>query len=116
MSFKPLSDRVLVRPDAPLKVSRGGIIIPDSAQKKTGFGTIVAMGEGMRTKDGGRWPMPDVAIGARVVYAHSEDWPTIKIDGEELLQLREEAILAEIPVEPTPAAHEHHPHGHHHHH
>ena len=40
MSFKPLSDRVLVRPDAPLKVSRGGIIIPDSAQKKPTEGVV----------------------------------------------------------------------------
>jgi chaperonin GroES len=94
MKIQPLNDRVLVRRVAEDNKIRGGIIIPDTAKEKPMQGEVVATGPGERQKEGGRRPM-SVKEGDRVLfgkYSGSE----IKVDGEELLLVREEEILAII--------------------
>ena len=94
MAFRPLHDRVLVkRVDSEAKTA-GGIIIPDTAQEKPMEGEVVAVGPGARDEDGKLHPL-GVKAGDRVLfgkYSGSE----IKIEGEELLILREEEILAKL--------------------
>ena len=90
-NIKPLKDRVLVKRIEEGEQIRGGIIIPDSAKEKPQEGEVIAAGEGKFTKDGSRQAM-DVKVGDRVLfgkYTSSE----IRIDGEELLILREDEIL-----------------------
>ena len=92
-NLRPMGDRVFIKPDEPVE-KIGSIFIPQTARQKTGTGTIVAMGPGMLRKDGGRWPMPDVPVGARVIYDADSPWPRVKLGGEEFLQLRDDAVLA----------------------
>lgn len=89
-----LGDRILVRADKAEGRSKGGIWIPDNAKKPTGTGVVARIGPGMRTKDGKRWPMPDVTVGDRVIYDAFEPWPKIKLGDVEYLQLRGDAVLA----------------------
>jgi len=92
MKIVPLYDHVLVkRLDAEAK-TKGGIILPDSAKEKPKEGKIMAVGTGKLQDDGGRSALT-VKVGDRVLftsYAGSE----IKVDGEELIVMKEEDILA----------------------
>jgi chaperonin GroES len=93
-NIRPLQDRVIVRRIEEGEQVRGGIIIPDSAKEKPQEGEVVAAGEGKYKDDGTRQPL-DVKPGDRVLfgkYSGSE----IKIDGEELLIMREDEILGVI--------------------
>ena len=93
-NIKPLHDRVIVKRIDEGEQVRGGIIIPDSAKEKPQEGEVIAVGEGKYLKDGRRQAL-DVKAGDRVLfgkYSSSE----IKIDGEELLILREDEILGII--------------------
>ena len=93
-NIKPLHDRVIVRRIEEGEQVRGGIIIPDSAKEKPMEGEVVAVGEGKYRDDGTRQPL-DVKKGDRVLfgkYSGSE----IKLDGEELLIMREDEILGII--------------------
>jgi chaperonin GroES len=93
VNLTPLHDRVIVRRIEEKETQKGGIIIPDSAKEKPQEGEVIAVGAGKREK-GERVPL-DVKEGDRVLfgkYSGSE----IKIDGEELLILREEEILAKL--------------------
>ena len=93
-NIRPLHDRVIVKRVEEGEQVRGGIIIPDSAKEKPQEGEVVAAGEGKYRKDGTRQPL-DVKAGDRVLfgkYSSSE----IKIDGEELLIMREDEILGII--------------------
>ncbi|MEO6390841.1 MAG: co-chaperone GroES [Pyrinomonadaceae bacterium] len=93
-SIKPLHDRVIVRRIQEGEQVRGGIIIPDSAKEKPQEGEVVAVGEGKYREDGTRQTL-DVRAGDRVLfgkYSGSE----IKIDGEELMIMREDEILGII--------------------
>jgi chaperonin GroES len=92
--IQPLHDRVIVRRIEESEQVRGGIIIPDSAKEKPQEGEVVAVGEGKYKRDGSRQAL-DVKPGDHVLfgkYSSSE----IKIDGEELLIMREEEILGII--------------------
>jgi len=92
MKLKPLSDRVLVRRIEPEEKSAGGLIIPDTAKEKPQIGEIVATGEGKFLETGTQQPL-DVKTGDRVLfgkYSGSE----VTIDGEQLLIMREDEILA----------------------
>ncbi len=91
MAFRPLHDRVVVRPlDAEEKTS-GGIIIPGTAQEKPQEGKVVAVGPGARREDGSIAKL-DVKVGDRVLYGK---WSgtEIKIKGEELMIMKESDIL-----------------------
>jgi chaperonin GroES len=93
-NITPLHDRVIVRRIEEGEQVRGGIIIPDTAKEKPQEGEVVAAGEGKYKEDGTRQPL-DVKRGDRVLfgkYSGSE----IKIDGEELLIMREDEILGII--------------------
>ena len=93
-SIRPLHDRVIVKRVEEGEQVRGGIIIPDSAKEKPQEGEVVAAGEGKYRKDGTRQAL-DVKAGDRVLfgkYSSSE----VKIDGEELLIMREDEILGII--------------------
>ena len=90
-NIRPLHDRVIVKRIEEGEQMRGGIIIPDTAKEKPQEGEVVAAGEGKYIEDGTRQPL-DVKQGDRVLfgkYSGSE----IKIDGEELLIMREDEIL-----------------------
>jgi chaperonin GroES len=93
-NIKPLHDRVIVKRIEEGEQVRGGIIIPDSAKEKPQEGEVIAVGEGKYREDGSRQTL-DVQAGDRVLfgkYSSSE----IKIDGEELLIMREDEILGII--------------------
>jgi chaperonin GroES len=93
-NIKPLHDRVIVKRIEEGEQVRGGIIIPDSAKEKPQEGEVIAVGEGKYREDGTRQAL-DVKAGDRVLfgkYSSSE----IKIDGEELLIMREDEILGII--------------------
>ena len=90
----PLHDRLIVRRIEEGEQIRGGIIIPDSAKEKPQEGEVIAAGEGKYKEDGTRQPL-DVKQGDRVLfgkYSSSE----IKIDGEDLLIMREDEVLGII--------------------
>jgi chaperonin GroES len=91
MKFRPLHDRVVVkRIDAEAK-SAGGIIIPDTAKEKPSQGEIIAVGPGARDETGKLIPI-DVKVGDRVLFGK---WSgtEVKIDGEELLIMKESDIM-----------------------
>ncbi len=91
MGFRPLHDRVLVRRTDSDEVSAGGIIIPDTAREKPMEGEVMAVGPGARDDRGAVQPL-DVAKGDRVLFGK---WSgtEIKIDGEELLVMKESDIM-----------------------
>ncbi len=91
MSFRPLHDRVLIRRLEEDTKTPGGIIIPDSAQEKPQQGEVVAVGPGVRKEDGTIVPL-DVAEGDVVLFGK---WSgtEVKVDGEELIIMKESDIL-----------------------
>ena len=94
MKFRPLHDRVVVRRlDAEEKTS-GGIIIPDTAKEKPMEGEIIAAGPGARNEQGALVPL-DVKAGDRVLFGK---WSgtEVKIDGEDLLIMKESDIMGII--------------------
>ena len=92
LKLKPLGDRLVVKPIEQEEVSRGGILLPDTAKEKPQEGKVLAVGPGRLTDDGNRLPM-DVKVGDVVVYA-KYGGTEIKVDEEELMILRESDILA----------------------
>jgi chaperonin GroES len=98
LSLRPLSDRVVVRQLEPEAISKGGIVIPDSASEKPNQGKVLAVGPGIRLKNGKVSPVA-VQVGDIVLfgkYASNE----IEINGEEALILKESDLLA-IITKPT---------------
>jgi len=94
MKIKPLHDRVIVKRIEEESTSAGGIIIPDSAKEKPAQGEIIAVGDGKITEDGKVLPL-NVKAGDRILfskYAGTE----VKIEGEELLIMREDDVLGII--------------------
>ncbi|HYN86789.1 MAG TPA: co-chaperone GroES [Pyrinomonadaceae bacterium] len=93
-NIRPLHDRVIVRRIEETEQVRGGIIIPDTAKEKPQEGEVIAVGEGKRKDDGTRQAL-DVRPGDRVIfgkYSGSE----IKVDGEELLIMKEDELYGVI--------------------
>lgn len=97
MNLKPLSDRVVVRRVDSESVTKGGIFIPDAATEKADQGRVLAVGPGKRNKEGQVVAL-DVAVNDRVLFGKFAG-QTVKVDGEELLILKEEDILAVIQGE-----------------
>lgn len=91
MKIRPLHDRVVVKRLEEERTSKGGIIIPDSATEKPIQGEVVAVGNGRVTKDGKVLAL-DVKPGDRVLFT-KYGGTEVKIDGVELLVLREEDIM-----------------------
>ena len=99
MAFRPLHDRILVRRIDAEEKTAGGIIIPDTAKEKPQEGEIVAVGPGARD-EAGRINALDVKAGDRVLFGK---WSgtEVKIDGEELLIMKESDIMGIIEGSPA---------------
>ena len=94
MKFRPLHDRVVVKRVEEDTKSKGGIIIPDTAQEKPMQGTVIAVGAGARDESGKIVPL-DVKAGETVLFGK---WSgtEVKIDGEDLLIMKESDIMGVI--------------------
>jgi chaperonin GroES len=94
VNFRPLHDRVLVRRVTQDEKSAGGIIIPDAAQEKPQEGEVVSVGGGRISDDGSVHPL-DVSAGDMILFGK---WSgtEVKIDGEELLIMKESDVLGII--------------------
>jgi len=90
--LEPLADRLVVRPVAREEVTKGGIVLPDTAREKPQEGEVIAVGKGRLTEDGKYIPL-EVKVGDVVLYAMYSG-TEIKVDGEELMILREGDVLA----------------------
>ena len=93
-SFRPLHDRVVVKRVKEEEKTKGGIIIPETAQEKPQEGEVIAVGPGARDEDGERVEM-DVSVGDRILFGK---WSgtEVKIDGEDLLIMKESDIMGVI--------------------
>jgi len=92
MKVRPLHDRLLVRRIEEKEQVKGAIIIPDSAKEKPQEGEVIAVGNGKILESGTKLEM-DVKVGDKVLFGKYSG-TDIKIDGEEMLILREEDVLA----------------------
>jgi len=90
--IEPLGDRVVIKPTPKEEVSRGGIVLPDTAKEKPQEGKIIAAGPGRLTEDGKRIAM-EVKKGDKVIYSKYAG-TEFKLDDEELVIMREGDILA----------------------
>jgi chaperonin GroES len=91
MKLQPLGDRLVVKAIEAEQTTASGLVLPDTAQEKPSRGTVVAVGEG-RYEDGKRIPL-DVAVGDEVIYS-KYGGTEVKVDGEDLIILREADVLA----------------------
>jgi chaperonin GroES len=94
MKLKPLNDRVVVRRTEEEQKTAGGIIIPDTAKEKPIQGEVISVGSGKLMEDGTRRPL-DVKAGDSVLFSKYAG-TDIKVEGEELLIMREDDILAVV--------------------
>ena len=92
VKLQPLADRLVVKPIEREEVTKGGIVIPDTAKEKPQEGEVLAVGPGRLSDDGKRIAM-EVKVGDTVIYA-KYGGTEIKIEDEELVILRESDILA----------------------
>ncbi len=94
MKFRPLQDRVVIRRVGDDEKTPGGIIIPESAREKPMQGEVIAVGSGARDESGKIVPL-DVKVGQRILFGK---WSgtEVKIDGEELLIMKESDIMGII--------------------
>ena len=94
MSVRPLHDRIIVRRHEEGEQNSGGIIIPDTAKENPQRGTVIAVGSGT-VKDGGTRVPLDVKAGDVILFGKYTS-QEIKLDGEELLMMREDEVLAVV--------------------
>ncbi len=90
--IRPVGDRVVVKPSQKEEVTKGGIVLPDTAKEKPQEGTVVAVGSGKLTDKGDRTPL-EVKVGDRVLFA-KYGGTEFKLEGDDMLVLRESDILA----------------------
>ena len=102
MRFRPLHDRVVVRRIDAEEKTKGGIIIPDTAKEKPQEGEVIAVGPGARDENGKINPL-DVKAGDRVLFGK---WSgtEVKIDGQDLLIMKESDIMGIIDAQAQPTA------------
>ena len=93
MDLKPLGDRVIVKPLEAEEKTKGGIVLPETAKEKPQEGKVVAVGKG-KALDNGNFQAPEVKAGDRILYGKYSGNEITTRDGEELLVMREEDILA----------------------
>jgi chaperonin GroES len=94
MKIRPLHDRVIVKRLEEERVSAGGIVIPDTAAEKPVQGKVVAVGKGKILEDGSVRAL-DVKIGDKILFGKYSG-TEVKVDGEELVVMREEDVMAVI--------------------
>ena len=92
VKLQPLADRVIVKPIEKEEVTKGGIVVPDTAKEKPQEGEVMAVGPGRLSEDGKRIAI-DVKVGDKVIYT-KYGGTEIKVDDEDLMILRESDILA----------------------
>ena len=92
MKIRPLSDRLVVKRTQEEEKTKGGIIIPDTAKEKPLEGVVVAVGNGTVLKSGKVVPL-DVKVGDKILFGKYSG-TDLKLDGEEVLILREDEVLA----------------------
>ena len=95
IKLEPMADRLVVKAIQKEEITKGGIVLPDTAKEKPQEGEVLAVGPGRVTEDGTRIAM-DVKVGDIVIYA-KYGGTEIKVDGEEVMILRESDILARRP-------------------
>ncbi len=93
MKLKPLGDRLIIQAVDEEETTASGLVLPDTAKEKPQKGKVIAVGDG-RVEDGERIPL-DVAVGDEVLYS-KYGGTEIKVDGEDLLVLRESDVLAVV--------------------
>ena len=94
IKLKPLGDRLIVRAIDEEETTASGLVLPDTAKEKPQRGEVLAVGDGKLEDDGKRIPL-DVATGDTVLYS-KYGGTEIKVDGEDLLVLRESDVLAKV--------------------
>ncbi|OGA04299.1 MAG: co-chaperone GroES [Betaproteobacteria bacterium RIFCSPLOWO2_02_FULL_62_17] len=94
MKIRPLHDRVVVKRLEEERKSAGGIVIPDNAAEKPDQGEVMAVGNGKVLEDGKTRPL-DVKVGDRILFGKYSG-TTVKVDGDELLVMREDDIMGVI--------------------
>ena len=99
--LQPLGDRVVVRPTPREEMTKSGIVLPDTAKEKPQEGEIIAVGPGARDESGKLVP-PDVKAGDRVLFGK---WSgtEVRIDGEDLLIMKESDIMGIVTLSAAPA-------------
>ncbi|MDE2222467.1 MAG: co-chaperone GroES [Candidatus Omnitrophica bacterium] len=93
MAIQPLDDRIVVKVLEAKEVTKGGILLPDTAKEKPQEGKVVAVGEG-KTLESGQIKAPKVKVGDRILFAKYGGTEITTNDGEELLIMKEEDVLA----------------------
>ena len=94
MQIRPLHDRVIVKRLEEERKTASGIVIPDSAAEKPDQGEVLAVGPGKKTEDGKLIPM-DLKVGDKVLFGKYAG-QSVKVDGDEVLVIREEEVFAVI--------------------
>jgi len=94
MNVKPLSDRIVVKPEAAEEKTASGIILPDTAQEKPQMGKVMAVGPG-KSSDSGELIKMSLKEGDRVLYGKYSG-TEIAVDGDDVLIMRESDILATL--------------------
>jgi chaperonin GroES len=95
MDIKPLGDRVVIKPLEAESKTKGGIVLPDTAKEKPQEGKVVAVGKG-KVLENGTVQAPEVKVGDKVLYGKYSGNEITTKEGEELLIMKEEDILAII--------------------
>lgn len=95
LKLKPLGDRLIVRAIEEEETTASGILLPDTAKEKPQKGKVLAVGDGRVNEETGKRTPLDVAEGDEVLYS-KYGGTEIKVDGEELLVLRESDVLAKV--------------------
>ena len=95
MKLKPLADRVVIKPSKAEEMTKGGIIVPDTAKEKPVWGDVIAVGPGRISDDGKLIPM-EIKVGDKVLYGKYSG-TEVTMDGDELLIMRENDIFAVMP-------------------
>lgn len=93
MKIQPLGDRVVIKPLEAETKTKGGIVLPDTAKEKPQEGEVMAVGKG-KVLDSGTVQAPEVKVGDKVLYGKYSGNEITTKDGDELLIMREEDILA----------------------
>ncbi|WP_249018823.1 co-chaperone GroES [Conexibacter sp. S30A1] len=95
LKLKPLGDRLIVRAIEEEETTASGIVLPDTAKEKPQKGKVLAVGDGKINEETGKRTPLDVAVGDEVLYS-KYGGTEIKVEGEELLVLRESDVLAKV--------------------
>ncbi|MDI6766070.1 MAG: co-chaperone GroES [Bacteroidota bacterium] len=94
MKIKPLADRIVIKPSPAEEMTKGGIILPDTAKEKPVIGEIVAVGPG-RKADDGKIIALEIKVGDKVLYGKYSG-TEVTIDGQEYLIMRETDVFAVV--------------------